>query len=188
MTEFIKTKLREVLLELNTQKKPLYNFGVEHRIFASSKDPNILYKVGDKYTIVRSIDVFKQDPTSFPIIYRGGKTKRDGEEFFYIAVEKLDAPKAKAEYGILLDILVKHKVVENWLQFSDLLENMTKSNRSYVVLSEIFEKENQIDMFNRWYTLLGKINPIIKKIKGWTDYNRSNFGYDKNGNLKCLDI
>jgi len=78
MKDLIKKLLRENLLdELSITDKPVYGHGMEHKLYASKSNPNILYKVGDKPTVLLWSKLFKSNPSLFPKVFKVGPIKNN---------------------------------------------------------------------------------------------------------------
>jgi len=72
--------------ELGTKEKEVFNRGMEHQIFASKSNPNVLFKVGHKDTVDEWYEVFKSDSEIFPKVFRAGKMQ--DEDIYYVELEK----------------------------------------------------------------------------------------------------
>lgn len=192
--------------------------GVEHKVFPSTTDPNIVYKLGSKKSIDSWFEEFKQDPSIFPKVYRRGTTKiklksdlpfyrlNKGSKFFpagtvlpmdYVEMEKLDTERVNKEWD-LLDEMLEHLTERDGYEFLDfLIIYMTNSPEakangydSDATIAKVDEEVKKYypklyPIFMNYINLTEKIQKVSKEVP---DLHRYNFGYDKQGKLKCLDF
>lgn len=194
MTDFIKKLLRESLEELATRQKAVYSRGTEHVLYSSIKNPNVLYKIGDKDTVLKWLKVFKSNPRLFPKIYKAGelKTKYNSGKY-YVEIEKLNTDEVINDWRYLEDLLEKIGTADTDtfegslnMIFIDLLKGYLSFNGIYKKLSA--DKKGQ-ELFKKWYNFLGSALEQVRKF-GYNglDIHRYNFAYDSAGNLKAIDI
>jgi hypothetical protein len=187
MKILIKKLLRE---EIRRKEKFGDVQGVEHDLYPSETQPNVLYKVGKKELIDRWTEVFKSNPSIFPKIYRIGKMK-DGR--YYVTIEKLDTKKALQEWDQMEMALELAGVLD-----TDVFENTIDQLFIDVVLGYVskagvlkrlkYDKPMQL-LFDKWSKFLIKTYKYIQKF-GYNglDIHRYNFAYDSSGNIKAIDI
>lgn len=190
MKNLIKQLLREGLDELAIHKKPMFGKGVEHDLYVSEKKPNVLYKIGMQPTVSKWVKVFSSNPSLFPKVYKTGIMKNG---MMYAEVERLDAPKAKAEWDYLETALenvgiVDTDVFESTIDqvFISLVVGETSLNG---VLKRLSNNPQAAALVKKWVTFLIKVDKYIQKF-GYMglDIHRYNFAYDSTGNIKAIDI
>lgn len=184
--------------------------GVEHTVYASTDEPDVIYKLGPKKTIDTWYEIFKNNPSIFPKVYKRGKTKiklkydkvvntskgvvhlKAGSLFpvDYVKLEKLDTKRVLSDWNILNNAIEDILEREDY-EFEDFL--ISYMQKFDVTLLE--DIENNIHyypeaekIFKRYVNLIDKIMSVRKDKNNIPDLHRNNFGYDKSGNLKCLDF
>ena len=195
----IRNIVRKVLLEFPIEKKPQFARGMEHTLYEYKRDPSKLFKVGEKDVVDEWVKVFKKFPTLFPKIYSVGKLGQTNN--YYVLIEKLDTTMAETEWQEL----------ENKLEEIGVTDPMDEEDEDYGrditdiyinhkdddnVINDIKTRlmnydQNAYKSFVKWFGLFKKCEKAIEKVLGRTtlvDAHRYNFGYDSEGNLKCLDI
>jgi hypothetical protein len=183
-------------MEVNEYKgkdREMFNRGMEHVIFASETNPNILFKIGDLDVIQEWYEVFKSNPEVFPKVYRMGKVP--SEEKYYVVIEKLNASKFEKEWDklelALEDVgavdpdkgenfttvyIIDGTSSEKFIEIGVLLKNHNKSAYNfYIKLLDVIKKCEQSQL-----EVLGKDTLV--------DAHKYNFGYSKDGKIKCLDL
>lgn len=177
-----------LILEMSVKPKDPYATGTQHSVYKSEKDPTKLFKVVnpgfDKVPEQEYdwIKVFKSNPALFPIVYRHND---QGAE-----VEKLDWAKAAKDYEEL-DQAINAKFGKTY--FRSLLQDIVENESSYKTkVKEVGEYLTQEDQrlaaaYKRFVTLMVKLQPI-NQVDSTIDVHAGNFGYDKQGKLKMLDI
>lgn len=200
----LKMNIREILKELNFQKKEILGSGGEHKVYSSSKFPDRLFKVGRKKSVEEWIEIFQSNPNLFPIVYKIGQFKKN-ENLFFVMIEKLDTKKAIDEWDYLHEKMEELDIIDdddNGLYGTDLYDiyiNYGGSDGNSVkfkIIEDILEKLKNYDnkafnIFSKWFKLIKDCEKIKEKILGRptrTDAHKYNFGYSKDGKLKCLDI
>lgn len=178
--------LIEILNEVLTTKKEKFGGGTEHNVYQSKGNPNILYKVGKKKTVEKWLRIFKENPNFFPKTYKVGKISDDK---FYVEVEKLNTERVIDEWSIIEETLEiigfidyeNGDDVDRVFQEGEYNEKMKSSLKEY--------NPKIYNLFIKWVNF---INDVKKTLKTYTnlslDVHRHNYGYDSQGNLKCLDI
>ena len=188
----IKELLRKHINELNITPKPEYGHGIEHRIYKSNSNPNILFKVGHKTSVMRWLDIFMANPEYFPIVYKNGKLKDTDE--YYVEVEKLDTDRVRDEWRQIDQQLkeAKDKGMLAGLTRDDSIEDIWMlSERTIILIANVIAQNNDEELallFYYWTKFLKEVESIVTKEGHYLDCHVGNFGYDKAGNKKCLDF
>lgn len=210
-------KFRDILItkgldEATPVEKPEIGSGADHHIFPSKHNPNIVYKLGSEHAVDFWYDMFKNNPKIFPIVYKRGKTKmklkKDKVVFQdntfvrlkagsvnpvdYVEMEKLDPKRAESEWR-MLDSAIIDITEEQW-DFQDYVLHFALFESSnmkpdYDLMTHVLDElksdfPDEYRMMTRFLELIIE----IKKINQHPDLHIYNFGYDKAGKLKCLDI
>ena len=210
-------KFRDILItkgldEATPVEKPEIGSGADHHIFPSKHNPNIVYKLGSEHAVDFWYDMFKNNPKIFPIVYKRGKTKmklkKDKVVFQdntfvrlkagsvnpvdYVEMEKLDPKRAENEWR-MLDSAIIDITEEQW-DFQDYVLHFALFESSnmkpdYDLMTHVLDElksdfPDEYRMMTRFLELIIE----IKKINTHPDLPIYNFGYDKTGKLKCLDI
>ena len=188
--------------------------GAEHEVYPVKHDPNRVYKVGDKSSIMKWAPLFKKYPEIFPYVYRIAPLKQkintgfsgiaNMSDPYYAEVEKLDDKKAQLEYEKLktdmynsdVHTLYGSKFDKDDVHLDDVFRDCLKSDNFYNKVENFLKDKECHDTFVRWFEFIKKANGFIEPLKkdgGGTGFiidihSGKNFGYDKSGNLKCLDI
>lgn len=191
--------------------------GVDHLIYPSTTDPNIVYKLGSKTAINYWFKDFNQNPDIFPKVYKRGSTKiklKDNRNILtkngyvnlkagtivpvdYVELEKLDTKRVEKEWDMLDQMFEEIMEIDDYGFLDFLILHMTNTPQARAngydndKMIERMEGEikthyqNLYPIFMRYVELTDKIKAVKP---GVPDLHRYNFGYDKNGNLKCLDF
>ena len=198
--------------EIATKEKELVGKGAFHNVYPSKKNPNIVYKIGFDEEVDGWLDLFKNHPDIFPKVYGTGHIKiklkknltkftwRSGQftpvtygpgdvvEVKYVTVEKLDTKKG----------------VEHWHSLSNVVEQMSPTDTSlqtyltslgldddleqeFLSIGEKIKESGNDFIYNIFVNFYNLIHSVYE-IKLRADDHIGNYGYDKDGNLKCLDI
>lgn len=172
--------LTDIILELSVKKKDRYASGDEHNIYKSVKDPTKLFKIskGPNEDTNKWVELFKNNPKLFPTVYR---VFDNGAE-----VEKLNIVKAQKEYDNLRKTFKEGPVRFTWLLMriydKDKVKEDIESNVEHL-------KETDpalVKPFLDWCKLISEISKI--DLHKDLDIHGGNFGYDKQGHLKMLDV
>lgn len=184
--------------------------GVEHAIYTSTDEPGVVYKLGPKKTIDRWYETFKNNPDIFPEVYKRGRTKTklktDMEiqtpkgfvelkagtyiPIDYVKLEKLDTNRAEKEWATI-DEAIEEISERDGYEFLDfLISYMNGFDEDQVneIKDGLSGRPDVYKLFVRYVDLVDKIVMVHPDKKNIPDIHRYNFGYDKNGNLKCLDF
>lgn len=205
-------KFRDIIPVLNEGtpvEKPEIGAGIDHHVYPSTSNPNIVFKLGTKEIIDRWIDDFKKRPDIFPEIYGRGSTKlklkRDKNVFTpqgwelkkagsiipidYVKVEKLDAKKAKADWQEIDSAVMEIVESDSYIFLDYVIDFLIRKGKDKSrIMKEVEEgmanfHPDLVDKFNMFMNLIDKVD----EVKDMPDVHLNNFGYDKNGTLKCLD-
>jgi hypothetical protein len=180
----------------NIQIKPVFGEGRDHRVYQSKLYPDRIFKVElapgevDKW-----FTIFKENPDIFPKIYKKTKMKdKQGKIFSSVVLEKLETKKFTKLWSELEG------------EMAELFKNIPSSKRSTSLEGLVSRDALFIPEYkNLWEQLLNHIkntrpemysqvnefSELINKLHKITktpDVRKFNFGYDKQGVLKCLDI
>lgn len=176
--------LSDIVAEIRITKKEPYGAGDRHNIYSSLKDKTKLFKVkkDGEDVDMSCIDIFKAHPEVFPKVYRSNDR---GAE-----VENLNAKKAQMEFEDLNHVLNSDEGEGFWQLLFDIASGKNKE-RVGEYIKEYYQhlKENDprlVVPFTNYIKLVDKIS----KVTGMThlDIHSGNFGYDKSGKLKMIDI
>jgi len=189
------SQLRGILSELVIRgKEPFSIEGTQHMIYDSKKNPNIVFKVGHPHFVDKWLPIFKKYPQYFPNIYRVGIVK-DRHDYKYVEMDKLNTKRVKEEWSEMTLLLTDAGLIDednNFLYnindvFINCILDEEYDNR---VISTIQNMDRGVyQLFIKWLNFLHKLNSIVVPIKGSTlDIHDGNFGYDKQGKIKCFDI
>ena len=191
MIEMIKDTLRKRLNELNITKKDIYGHGSYHNVYQSKTNPDRVYKVGSLSVVNTWIDIFKRYPEYFPHVFRSGPLtlKDKTKKAYFVELEKLDTRSVRSDWDYIFFEVGKlncaKKRDENDL--NNIFDDIT-DDPAYIkeVLAELKRKNQKVyKNFSEWVNLIHNVYNIVP---GNLDVHAGNFGYDKNGNKKCLDI
>lgn len=185
--------------------------GVEHTVYPSTNEPNVVYKLGPKRTVDKWYETFKNNPDIFPNVYKRGKTKiklktdqdiltpngyvklkaGDFRPIEYVKLEKLDTKRVEKEWG-LIDNAIEEISERDGYEFLDFLINYMNNfdNEERMAIEKELSKNKMIyDLFLKYMSVVDRLLSVVKgEGKNIPDIHRYNFGYDKEGNLKCLDF
>jgi len=179
--------------ELGTKEKEPFGSGLEHKIYPSLKDPNILFKVGEKDIIFEWYELFLNNPDLFAKVYGIGKIPNS--QNYFVKIEKLDTQKFESNWDSLEESLEDIGVVDTDTgeSFIDIYFNFgSDSEKIKEILIKL--KNYNIDSYNFFVELLTLIKNAEKKQNEFlnkdtiVDMHKYNLGYDKNGKLKFLDV
>ena len=163
MNQFIKTTLREFLNE-NYIKDTLFGKGSYKFVYNVKNNPDKVIKYGKG--VIEEGELFLKYPKFSPKVYH-----IDYENEF-IVVEKLNANKAIIDFEILIN--KDRGYIHDWgyIIFKD-------DKKFDILLNKITTDEGKI--------MLYRVRDIVLNLK-MADIHSRNFGYDKNGVLKAIDI
>lgn len=179
--------------ELGTRVKELFGSGLEHQIFGSKSNPNVIFKVGHKDTVDEWYDVFKSNPDIFPKVFRSGKMHNS--DIYYVELEKLDTKRFESDWDKLELALedIGAVDVDGGESFSDLYITQGSDAEIFSEIAKALynHSKKDFDFFIELLTVIKnceKANMKIKNKDTFVDAHKYNFGYGKDGKIKCLDI
>ncbi len=197
----IRKIIKGELKEVRTTKKVEYGKGMEHRIYPSSKYPDRLLKIGEKDIVEQWVKIFQSNPKIFPKIYRVGKISNyqySDSDVFFVEIEKLDTNKALKEWDQLEDKLEESGIIDFedgafGRDITDIYTNYEGDQKTITHIATELKKYNVegYNLFIKWFKLFKECQKAIEIVVGHetlVDAHKYNFGYGKDGNLKCLDI
>jgi hypothetical protein len=196
----MKDLIRKIIKEISVDKKERMGRGSFHDVYPLKYDSDKVVKVPrlkDGYAASEYLEpgsdswfnTFKKYPQYFPEVYK--ITDK------YIILEKLDTERVKQELfkmeddlvsisPVISDMIEEHNYgvteILYWLILGKLLGNKEEID----IYNDIIEKSHFKDIFKRYFDLLFNIRN--ERIRGFIDVNDGNFGYNKEGKLKMLDI
>lgn len=188
-------KIRFKLNEISIQRKPIFGSGMEHKLYPSIKYPDRLIKIGEKDVVEEWVELFKSNPELFPKVHRMGESR--DKKYFWVEIEKVDTQRAKDEWQELEDLLELYDFIDPeggtygrdltdiYLDFGD------KKSEMQQILKKMKEQNKEtFDLFTKWFNFFKKCEKAKSKFVGHEtliDAHRYNFGYNENGQLKCID-
>jgi hypothetical protein len=177
--------LNEILVK---RKIPFNTSGTAHIIYQSRTNPDRLYKIGNRRIVETWYKIFKENPKYFPKVYRAGKITQEDEDKYYVEIEKLNTKRSIDEWILIEQTLeeIGHMDIDN----RDSIDGLFNSIIPDKLKSDL--KRHNIKVYNlfiKWISFLNEVEHIVQKNGKLTlDTHRYNFGYDSEGNMKCLDI
>ena len=192
MIEIIKNTLRKRLNELNIKNKGIYGHGTYHNVYQSKNHPDRVYKVGSQSVVNSWLEIFKSHPNLFPIVYNTGELtlKDKNKKAYFVEIEKLNTAPVEKDWNEIYKTITSLDSYDDeffWtnseILFLDIIDMPEYINQ---ILPELKRKYPKVyEDFTGWVNL---INNVYNVIPGRLDIHLGNFGYDKEGNKKCLDI
>jgi hypothetical protein len=196
MKIWIKEKIKEGLDEIKTREKGVWKSGMSHRIYQTSKNPNVLYKVGREVEVMEWSKLFKKFPKLFPKVYKVGRINSSDnvdDGWMYVEIEKLDTQRVEREWNLLEETL------ENMAVISDESLGSLEYYFQDAITDSDYEKEiskkvkqlapNVYPIYVKWITFLKRLIHISEMtINREPDIHRYNFAYSADNTLKCIDI
>lgn len=185
--------LKQNIDELGTTEKQMFGSGIEHQIYRSKNNPNVIFKVGHKDTVEEWYEVFKSNPEIFPKVFRAGKMR--DKDIYYVELEKLDTKEFEKKWDDLELSLedIGAIDVDSGERFSDLYLNEGSDAKIFAEIAKKLKSHNT-DSYNFFIELLRVIKNserAILKVKGkdtFVDAHKYNFGYGSDGKIKCIDL
>jgi hypothetical protein len=186
-------KLIDILNEIVTSEKKFLGKGINHKIYPHPTNPDVVYKVGQYHVMYDWVPVFKAHPDLFPKVYGDIKSnmitfknyfgEKERREASWILVEKLETETFITMFNDLDDYDLGEYTA------TDIIRYFLHDNRYGEKVME-FER-NVKNILPHFYEKCVELFDLITNI--WeivpdADIHMNQFGYDKNGKLKCLDI
>ena len=180
--------------ELDIKQKEVMGSGLEHQIFQSKTNPNLIYKVGHKDVVEEWFEVFKSNPEIFPKVFRAGKMK--DTDYYYVELEKLDTKSFEKDWD---DVFEKSLVKVGSLMFnyeSSFTDFYMDKGSDSEIFKEIAKElysynKDDYNFFIKLLTVIKETEKTILKVLGKetiVDAHKYNFGYGKDKKIKCLDL
>jgi hypothetical protein len=193
--------IKEELKEIRTTEKTKYGQGMEHSIYPSKKFPDRLLKIGEKDVVEQWVKIFQSNPKIFPKIFRVGKIsnyKHNDSDVYFAEIEKLDTNKSLKEWDQLEDKLKESGITDFedgafGRDITDIYTNYEDDQKTITHIATELKNHNSegYNLFIKWFKLFKECQKSIENVVGHetlVDAHKYNFGYGKDGNLKCLDI
>lgn len=180
----------EQSLKETPKPKPVFGSGQYHKLYRSNQFPDRLYKIGDEDSVDEWLPIFQANPKYFPKVYRVFPYKKDSK-LKVVEIEMLDTSKAKIELDKLDSFLLNiSDQVDCDGEFITTLNFFESSCIDTVV--EAANKTNQpeiLPLLYKWAEFLSVVVQIVERDLARTlDLHIENVAYDKEGNLKMIDI
>jgi hypothetical protein len=178
-------KLIDILSELSTIDKDILGQGFEHNVYPS-KDPNKVIKVGETKYVKKWIEDFKSRPDLFPTIYKTGFYKGN-PKITYVVMEKLDTDQFEVDFDVL------ESIIEDVSNYDGILDAIKKTERNENEWNKLHNSIKQqdpeiADFYTKIYNNVVQTKPFRSGLFQVYDFHKGQFGYDKKGNIKMLDI
>jgi hypothetical protein len=196
--------------EIATKEKELVGKGAFHNVYPSNKNPNMVYKIGFDEDVNGWVDLFKSRPDIFPKVYGTGyvniKLKKQVTNFSwrtgefkpitynpgdtvkvkYVGVERLNTEKAKQHWNSLANVVsvMSGKSLQTYLTSLGMDEEMEEE---FLSIGERIKETGNDFIYNIFVEFYNLIQSVYE-LKPVADVHVGNYGYDKDNNLKCLDI
>ena len=174
--------------EVDIKQKTPIGGGNFHKVYDSNYKPDVVYKIGDESVVRNWYELFKSNPDLFPKVYRKGVVNvpiknQNGDivkkvKKSYVEVEKIDTKRLEKEWKLI------DKFCNGNLQYN--ITRIEEKDDFFQDLGDEISKVNTplYEAFVRIYNLVYS----VYEIKPSADIHIGQFGYDKQGNLKCLDL
>ena len=185
-----------------TRPKEMFGLGSYHQIYQSKKNPDRLYKVGDKNTVDEWVKIFRKYPKYFPKIFRVFKSKAKGNiDIYIVEIERLETRSATMDLSMIDEYLTFNCDNIRCGKFGPNLHNFFEKECLGQIINQLEESDDTYDrvlkpIFVKWATFLREVYPTIQqefKSMGGDgsrvlDLHVGNVAYDKNKNIKLIDI
>lgn len=168
-------------VKIRYYKNKLNNYGAFKSMFSFDKLPQYIiktWKPSSDYAVKEEYQTSIKYPDLYAKIVKINWDKR------WMAQEKLDTDRVYQELGELakaFDMGFRSSVTR-WLE--TLAVNEKAKEKAIEIVGKEFPE--QLETLNRWLDFFTKTSKITTKLL--LDLNPGNMGYDKEGNLKLLDI
>ena len=167
--------------KIRYHKKKLNTYGAFKSMFSFDAFPNLIIKTW-KPESDSSVKEEYETSIQYPDLY--AKIVKINFDKRWMAQEKLDTNRVFKELDDLADIfgMSFRSSVVRWLE--TLAINKREKEKAIETIKQNFPE--QLETFNRWLDFFSKT--LLITTKYILDLNSGNMGYDKEGNLKLLDI
>lgn len=187
----LKKVVSQYVDEVTTTPKPTFGSGMEHVLYSSEHNPNVLYKIGKLENVKRWVKVFQSNPKLFPKIYKIGKLNNDNDYDVYVEIEKLNTKKVLNDWNKLKQLMQLLDIIDNSNDIDTIMIRVMYSPETHTKVRETLRTYNPSaeSFYLKWFVFLKETYEYVKA-NGYLslDIHRYNYGYDSNGNIKCLDI
>lgn len=172
------------LSEVVSKGKSEVGSGLFHKVFPSEKYPDKVFKVGPLKVVDNWVDIFNSHPDLFPKIYFVKRYRFHDVPYKYVLMERLDVRRFETFWDVLDKVSVK--VSKRPIQYilSSILFNESGPT---INLIKKYLDEN-IPEYSNDFIYLTELFDKIFEINKRADLHKLQFGYDKSGKIKCLDI
>jgi len=172
----------------NIKIKPILAGGADHRIFASSVNPDVVFKAEVRPGEVdKWYETFRKFPNIFAKAIKKTKVKdKTGQILDAVVMEKLDTTKFAQLWDSLEKTLKKNP---NESSFEYLVKHIKERPNYLAKYNKVLEQAKQeLPSLSNGIDEFKKIVDNLYNIVPNPDIRRFNFGYDKSGVLKSLDL
>jgi len=190
MKQWIRTYLRESLEEMSIKPKKEFGKGAYHKVYASNKYPDRLFKIGDEDTVHEWLSTFQENPKYFPKVYRTFPFRKD-PTLTVVEIEKLKTAEAAYELNeidrFLLNLSGEISCSNGFITINNFFEG--ECFNTVIDAADNGDNPFILSILYRWAKFLRAVAPIIEKDLGRPlDLHIGNVAYDKMGKLKMIDI
>jgi len=183
-------KLIKIVEEI--KRKPIKGSGFFKNTYDIETKNNLIVKifkkndVGSQYTIKKELEFSEKHPNLFAKIYKVNIEKG------YIVQEKLETSQCFSDIDKMDSELKQVPLLGQRYEFeqSSVPEylNNTLINEPQNI-PHIIKNVKSKELFQKWFQFFDKLNKeYSEKETRYLDMNNRNLGYDKQGNIKLLDI
>lgn len=190
MKDWIKKHLKESLEEITTKPKSVFGAGAYHKVYRSKQHPDRLYKIGDEDSVDEWLPTFQEYPKYFPKVYRVFPYKKN-PKMKVVEIEMLDTSKAKVDLNKIDNFLLSiSDQVDCGGEFINVMNFFEyECLNKVIVAAQATNKPEILPILYKWAKYLSAVSPIIEKDLGRPlDLHIGNVAYDKQGNIKMIDI
>lgn len=180
----------------NIQLKQIIGGGADHRVFFSKVNPDVIFKAEIRPGEVDQwFKTFNAHPDVFPKTFKKVRVRGDnGEMLTAVVLEKLNTQTFELFWKQSEKTLAQFEKAKNLAPSSqtslEYLAKKIKKNPSYQK-----QWDEYIEFYKKTYPQLSRrvdeFNTMVEKLYRITpnpDIRKFNFGYNKTGSLKSLDI
>jgi hypothetical protein len=177
----------------NIKLKPVLGSGADHQIYQSQLRPDKIFKVELRPgEIDKWLSTFQSHPDVFPKTFNRTKIKSpDGKILSSVVVEKLNIAPFQKLWGEMENLLYQsQKDIKP--AYRSNLEHVTKNIKTPSFKKQwddflIYSRKQNPEISKKVEEFYNIVNKLYK-ITPNPDIRKFNFGYDKTGKLKSLDI
>jgi hypothetical protein len=210
LTETQLKRVEAKLNEVEVRKKRMLGRGTERKVYPSTTNPNLVFKVGEYEQFVREKQIFDAHPDIYVKIHDIKKynNPRVGYRTWdpYVGVAIMDRVNTKSfllRYNKLELALKKLNIrfsfgKGSFISIISLIDELTDKNTHTQYTPEINENtygeivdklnEYQPSIADFFIKLCDCVGGVIQTLDFPFDSHVRQFGLDKEGNIKCFDI